>query len=820
MKTYTDYLNEQQKYLATYLDDSKDLCRQQNNKFNDCVSNIQKHLSDHNLDCIVGGIGFDETLHTDGIIKFNSNAVIIRFFINQEGNIVVYSNNHNNIVVPKYIKDVKDDIIFINYILSKPYVINQIKNLPKSFKQAKHQHVFCLLNAQSKNLLNSNGFGNTFIGSDEGLLELYADSLNIEIINLDSTISFLNSESTIPELLKPDLFFFLQKNLASLFIPRGPTGAKSYLVETIDSIETIISDLKSGLSNNNDLSQSQLLKNILIDPISQYVGIEYSLTRYLSRAAWFQNETAVNLLLDIVYSNLDGVLSAWGPPWAVAGNNWWMDVISDDAHKGSIDRDQEQLYELEIFNWETNNTYFKTKWYSLIESVNRANAVIELINNSENPSEFLTQKTQARFLKGHFNFELQRLWENVPNISVENYSKGELNQPNSGPIWNEIEEDFLFAVYNLPLSRTGDYNDPKRPIKTTANSYLGKVFLYQEKWTEALDQFESVVNSGIYTLPSDYFSNFKSQGENGSEMIFSIQFKTDGTSINGNNGGQLNYPYNAYGDSCCGFYQPTQDLANAFQTNSSGLPLENSQEHDIVNDFGIDSDETFIPHTGPLDPRIDYTIGRRGVDYNGFGLFTNEGIREKSYDIGGPYGSKKNMYTVGDDANVPIKNYPWPFLMGNNHHIIRYADVLLMAAESAIEIGQLQKGREYVNKVRNRAKKSPRVQGGMGDRYNSPYSPNYVINTYDSPWTDISIARKAVRHERRVELGMEGHRLFDLRRWKNYEDVMNAYITNEGRTIRTLVSKAGQAQNKHNRFPIPSDAINKSYGVLTQNVGY
>jgi len=621
-------------------------------------------------------------------------------------------------------------------------------------------------------------------------LEQTIASLNSEIINLDSTISFLNSESTIPE-----------------------------LQATIASLEATIIDLNSGFSSNNDLSQANWLETKLTNLVNQVEYLQAQIVALNLETLQFQslsngtlqNETAVNLLLDVVYSSLDGVRGE-GSEWHIAGNNWWMDVISDDAHKGSTDGDNADLYAIELFTWDTTNAFFTNKWNSLIKSVNRANAVIELINNSENPSEFITQLAQARFLRGHFNFELQRMWENVPYISVENYSQGELNQPNSGPIWNEIEEDFLFAVSNLPLSRGGDYDQPKRPIQTTASSYMGKVYLYQENWAAALNQFESVINSGLYALQSDYFSNFRSAGENGSEMIFSIQFTSDGgQSINGNRGGVLNYPIGPMtGGMCCGFYQPTQDLANAFQTNPIGLPLENSQESDVVNDFGIETEESFTPHTGPLDPRIDYTIGRRGVEFNGFGLFTGkENIRASFTDISGPYASKKNMYTAGDDTNRGTGGWGEQ-RSGINYHIIRYADVLLMAAESAIELGQLEKGRGYVNQVRTRAKNSPRADN----------TPNYVIDTYNSPWSDQSVARNALRHERRLELAMEGHRLFDLRRWGIMVQTLNIYIDNESRTIPAVGARSNQVLDKHIRFPIPLDAIDNSDGVLTQNSGH
>ena len=419
---------------------------------------------------------------------------------------------------------------------------------------------------------------------------------------------------------------------------------------------------------------------------------------------------------------------------------------------------------------------------------------------------------QARFLRGHYNFELQKKWVNVPYISDENFAASEFNQPNSGPIWDEIVADFAFAAANLPSSRGGSYAEPGRPIKSTAYAYHGKALLYQGKWSEALTSLETVINSGDYALASDYFSNWRSDGENGSEMVFAIQFASDGgQSFQGNRGGTLNMPIGPMtGGLCCGFYQPTQNLANSFQTDSNGLPLSNWASSDIKNDAGIESSEAFTPHTGNLDPRIDYTIARRGIDFNGFGPFTGkENIRASFTDISGPYSSKKNFYTSGDDANRGTGGWGEQ-RTGINYHIIRYADVLLMAAEAAVETGSLEKARSYVNQVRSRAKNSPTADS----------TPNYVIDLYNSTWSDASAARSAVRHERRVELGMEGHRLFDLRRWGNMVETLNAYITHEGRTIPPFAARANTVSSKHNALPIPLNAIDSSEGALSQNAGH
>jgi len=528
--------------------------------------------------------------------------------------------------------------------------------------------------------------------------------------------------------------------------------------------------------------------------------------------ASLQNATGVDLLLVGAYSMLDGIRQNHGADWHVAADNWWMDVLADDAHKGSTDGDQADLLALELYTWDTTNPYLENNWRAIFAGINRSNSVINLINTSDDPSLFTVEMAQARFLRGHYNFELQKKWVNVPFISDENFAASEFNQPNSGPIWSQIEADFAYAAANLPVSRGGTYSEPGRPIRSTAFAYHGKALLYQSKWSEALVSLENTINSGDYALASDYFSNWRSDGENGPGMVFAIQFAADGgQSFQGNRGGTLNMPIGPMtGGLCCGFYQPTQNLANAFQTDSNGLPLSNWASSDIVNDAGIETAEPFTPHAGNLDPRIDYTIARRGVEFNGFGPFTGkENIRASFTDISGPYMTKKNFYTAGDDSNRGTGGWGEQ-RTGINYHIIRYADVLLMAAEAAAESGALEKARGYVNQVRLRAKNSPTADSG----------PNYVIDTYNSAWTDVSAARTSVRHERRIELGVEGHRLFDLRRWGNMVETLNAYIQHEGRTIPPFAARVNPVSSKHTALPIPLNAIDSSEGALTQNPGH
>jgi len=528
------------------------------------------------------------------------------------------------------------------------------------------------------------------------------------------------------------------------------------------------------------------------------------------------NPKGVNLLLTGAYSVLDGIRqNSQGNEWGRSADNWVMDVVSDDAHKGSTDSDQADLFELEMYNWATGNGYFLARWSVLYAGVNRANAVINLITNSDNPADFNLQHAQARFLRGHFNFELVKIFGSVPLITLENYANQEFNQPNAtvAALWTAIEVDFTYAKANLPSAYAGDYSQRGRPLSYAASAFLGKALLYQKKWSEALTEL-NIAMSGPYGLHPNQLDNFMSATENGVEAIFAIQYSADDAqSKQGNATGALNYTIGV-GGWCCGFYQPTQDLVDAYKT-TNGLPqLDTFQDTHVNNDFGVAQDAAFIPYAGTLDPRLDFTVGRRSIDYNGFGPMGGKGwVRASFDDISGPYLAKKNVFTNGDSANSGVGGWGQN-LSGLNYHIMRYADVLLMAAEANVELNNLTAGQALVNQVRARAKNMATVKAADGSD-----AANYDIAEYIAPWTVKETALKAVRFERRLELAMEGHRSFDLRRWGVAVEVMAKYISTEAETI-TPFGKGQTFQSKHTLFPIPLSAIDGSGGIIQQNTGF
>ena len=536
-----------------------------------------------------------------------------------------------------------------------------------------------------------------------------------------------------------------------------------------------------------------------------------------------QNATGVDLKLTAAYSVLDGErINRQGEAVSAGGDNWWTDVIADDAHRGSTDSDNTELFQLETLDWQTGNSWFLGRWSALFGGVNRCNAVLELISQIPD-GDFSQQKGEALFLRGYYNFELQKFYGNVPFISVENLTNKEFNQPNPGPIWAQIEADFQEAMSLLSSDVVNG-----RANSWIAEAFLGKAYLYQEKWDDAFTLLNNVASEGPYSLNPEFVNNFNFAGENSSESMFAIQFVSDdGRSFNGNGAGTLNFPGGGPLGTCCGFYQPTQDLVNIYQTDGTGLPLLNNYyDTDVTSDYGLASFEEdgetptdFTPFEGPLDPRLDYTVSRRGIDYNGFGLNPGkEWIRAGFTDISGPYLPKKNIYQADEvDANRGTGGWgsDWS---GINYNVMRFADVLLMAAVAAVEKStpDLPLALSYVNQVRERAKSMTYVQNEAGDAA----AANYQIEPYGTFATQ-EFARDAVRFERRLEFGMEGHRLFDLRRWGIAQETINAYIAREAEDIsQSNYGRFGTYTEKFDLFPIPINAIDQSGGVLTQNPGY
>ena len=532
-------------------------------------------------------------------------------------------------------------------------------------------------------------------------------------------------------------------------------------------------------------------------------------------------EEGLQHLLIGAYAALDGFVG-WehGNPWSSPATNWsFSDVVSDDAYKGSAAG--ECCYnwsQLEQFSPVPEHPYLLSKWKVVYDGISRCNDVLKIATKADkiNEEQLNSIKGEARFLRGHYHFEGKKIFGNVPfiNETIKDFSVG-----NTEDIWINIEEDFQYAIDHLPTSHGEEVG---RATSWAAKAYLAKVYLFQHKYAAAKALLNDIVDNGPYALNAEYHTNFTTIGNNSLESIFALQSSVnDGAEggENGNLGDMLNAPHgNNAPVGCCGFFQPSQNLVNAFKTTPNGLPmLGNFNEQDLKNDDGITSDEPFTESTHTLDPRLDWTVGRRGIPYLDWGDHPGEyWIRQQSY--GGPYSNKKRMYYQIEEGINSQTNGWGGLATALNYEFIRHADVLLWLAECEVELGNLEKARNLVNQIRQRAMNSDDfVKNDDGTD-----AANYVIGLYQTTWTDIDDARKMVRFERRLELALEGHRFFDLVRWGVAENVMNNYLQEEQNKRPHLLGVF--MESKHIYQPIPLQAIEESIvdGVpqMVQNNGY
>ena len=568
-------------------------------------------------------------------------------------------------------------------------------------------------------------------------------------------------------------------------------------------------------------------------------------------------------LLIGAYSGVDGD-GGTGSGVASAASNWHFGGIgSDDAYKGSDPSDGgADIFPIETKTINSTNTYVSSKWSAYYDYVQRCNDALRVLKKAKGISatEAKNIEAEARFLRAHFHFDLKKIFGNIPYIKEDVAVGGTADVGNwagSGykNAWSDIEADFQFAVDNLPetQSQVGRVN------KSAAIAYLGKTYLYEHKYAEAKAQFDKIIpsayggtgngktsNGKSYALTANYFSNFNPAQKNNEESVFVSQSSVKdnsstawaGANANGNFGDILNFPYNGGPGQCCGFYNPSKDLADAYKT-QSGLPLFDTY-------FNGTTVNSTTPYAGALDPRVDWTAGRPGIPYLDWGLHPGDSwIRNVGAD--GHLSPKKNVYAKSQtNQYTDAGSGFWApqELVAMNVNIIRFADVLLMAAEAEIEAGSLTKAMEYTNYVRRRAAnrngwvyKDSEYDAALAE-YKTKTTPaaTYEISEYTATqFGDKATARKTVRFERRLELGMEGHRFFDLQRWDGrfggtepagyMAGILNAMYQRDGNALVSYKKDTRFVAGTHELYPIPQAQIdlhksNQDPGELRQNPGY
>ncbi len=505
------------------------------------------------------------------------------------------------------------------------------------------------------------------------------------------------------------------------------------------------------------------------------------------------NANGVEGTLVAAYRPLD-CTSATNGNWGCAASNWvWGTVAADDAYKGSNATDQPPINDVEAYHWGTPDadSYLNNKWVNVYEGVVRANSPYY----REDDTDF-----------------------RKPNIAPAD-------------VVTEILKDLDLAISKLPATpRNGQLG---RATSWTAKAYKGRVQVYAGQYAAGLATLKDVVANGPYALEASYdrvWTGFKDYA-NGKETIFAYEASANDGEPNGNNsnfGERLNFPYSGSHFGCCGFNQPSQNLVNFFKVDAAGLPLAVSSPTSW-NAFNGNFDATT---KDPVDPRLDWTVGRDGVPYKDWGLYSVASGWVRDPDNGGPYGPKKNAHekASGAESSVGWQNTQ---LNAVHIHLFRYADLLLLVAEAEVEAGSIDNARTIVNQIRARA--GVKAQGTGADRASIAVPINdpsitwavYKVGPYPA-FASQTEARTAVRNERRLELAMEGQRMFDLRRWGIADVVLNAYVNGVGggaeKTRRLYKTAAEPVAARHKWYPLPSLQIELSKvsgtSTLKQNTGW
>ena len=516
----------------------------------------------------------------------------------------------------------------------------------------------------------------------------------------------------------------------------------------------------------------------------------------------------------------------------LGGSTNWVhgSIRGGDANKGTDPGDFGEINPAQRYELVSTDRIPADKWRGNFEGVSRANQIITVARASEDPSvteEFRANAiAQAKVLRAHFYFNLQVNFNMVPYFD-ETVPPLEIpNLPNT-VVWGDIERDLAEAIADLPETQdaVGKVN------RSAAQAYLGKVYLHQGNWAQARTTLEEVIANGQtsnglpYALEPYYANVFNAEFDNGAESVWAMQAAANTGSVNNANPQfDLNFPHNTGPGGpggCCGFFQPSFDLVSSFRTTDDGLPLLDGSYRDadnrVADDMGIAADdESYTEDEGPLDPRLDHSVGRRGIPYLDWGDFPGSSwIRNQPN--GGPFSPKKFVYYRAQEGTLSDGSSWTRGYTSMNYNIIRFADVLLMAAEAHIEDagGDRDRALELVNIVRQRAIDSPVFEAD-----GSTPAANYVVSLYDD-FSDQDFARDAVHFERKLELSGEGHRFYDLLRWGVAEEFLDGYIDYESMflTATGTLTGADFRSGQDEYYPIPQTQLDLMPN-MTQNPGY
>ena len=425
-----------------------------------------------------------------------------------------------------------------------------------------------------------------------------------------------------------------------------------------------------------------------------------------------------------------------------------LDIMSDDARKGSNPSDAAStIGPYDNFSFNATEESLERWWTTLYQGIRRANVVIEKVPPIDMDNNLKERYIgEAKFLRALFYFNLVRAWGGVPIVTDLNPPVN-LTRASADDVYSLIEQDLKDAIDVLPLKSQEIPADYGRATKGAAESLLARVYLFIGDYPNVEKYSLDVINSGEYALEPDFSDANSVKGEMGVESIFEIGALGEKEGIE--NGGD--FYANVQGvrgtpNRGWGFNRPSMDLQHTFEAG---------------------------------DPRKDKTIIYLGEVLDGVKI------------IGDSQTPDVTLKGNGDTLEIECYNQKvWTpgttvaATQGYDRRLIRYADVLLMAAEALNQDGKPADALKYLNQVRARAR------GG-----NENVLPDITV-------TDKSTLQNIILHERRVELALEGFRFWDLIRTGRADSVLGPL---------------GFVKGKNELLPIPQQEIDISQGRLTQN---
>ncbi|MCH3981700.1 MAG: RagB/SusD family nutrient uptake outer membrane protein [Prevotella sp.] len=525
-----------------------------------------------------------------------------------------------------------------------------------------------------------------------------------------------------------------------------------------------------------------------------------------------------------------------GDCWYSYPFNLWPygDLASDDCLKGGGGTGDTGYHDIEVWSSLTSTRgELDELWYRLFSAVSRCNRA--LVSLEENGNNVLGEQTttereaEVRFLRAHFYFKLISVFRQVPWVDEQVYQdkateKTSNTQYTYEQLFGKVIDDFQFAYVHLPEKQ----NEGGRANKIAAAAYLAKCYLtlawgdgyeatdgvnhINKDYMQKVEEYTDVVKASRYGYLEDYGDIFLPDYKNSKESIFAVQasdYSEDHTRF-----GRANWSNTlngCWGIWSCGwdFHKPSQNLVNAYKTRN-GLPE--------FNDYN-NSDEYPIngkPTAQKWDPRLFHTVGMPTFPYKYEAEYTLTKANSRTPNT---YGYYTSMKEVPQRSKGESYNRPWQ-AFDMNDYVIRYTDVMLMRAEALIELDRLTEARTIINDIRQRAKNS--IQKHIdyaADQCDIALYP-------ESYFQDKETARKCLRWERRLEMGMEGSRFFDLRRWGIASETLNNYFKTEskdvydGQPYAEYYKDAHFTAGKNEFWPVPYNQLYYIPGLYQQNKGY